>query len=403
MTKPEPSSPRRRRSGPKPADVPAYQRRDVLDPLPELSLMSVRTPLVEAPGTGGHDWIATGREEVRAVLGDAERFSTGPPAASAEESRRLVQPGNLLQYDLPEHARLRKMLTPEFTVRRMRRMEPVIEEAVADQLDDLESAGPPADLMRHFAWPVPGLVICGLLGVPRDDLADLARVLDIRATSRTNKREVAAKTVDTYLVKIVARKRAEPGDDLLSMLVREHGTDVTDQELAGICSSFIAAALEGSAQMLGLGTLALLLHPGQLTLLRERPELMDRAVEELLRYVAVVSLASPRTALVDVPLAGRVVKAGQVVTCSLLAANRAEMPGAPRDTLDITRENTTHLAFGHGIHHCVGASLARMALRTAFARLLERFPGLRLAAAPHELRFRQLAPQYGVETLPVAW
>ncbi|GAB2799151.1 cytochrome P450 [Streptomyces daliensis] len=380
-----------------------HKRRIGLDPLPELSRMSVETPLTEDPEPGFSDWIATGRDEVRAILGDSERFSTRPPTASAVDSQQLVEPGNLLQYDPPEHGRLRKMLTPEFTVRRMRRMEPIIEKIVADQLDVMERAGQPADLMRHFAWPVPGLVACGLLGIPRDDLAELARILDVRATSRSKKKMVAIKAFDRYLVKIVEQKRADPGDDLLSMLIRDHGTDITDQELAGICSSFMAAALEGSTQMLGLGTLALLQHPDQLALLRERPELMDQAVEELLRYVAVVSNASPRTALEDVPLAGRVIKTGEVVACSLLAANRAETPGEPRDTLDITRENTTHMAFGHGIHFCVGASLARMQLRMAFAGLLERFPGLELAVPVEELRFRLFAPQYGVEALPVTW
>ncbi|MGW7518009.1 cytochrome P450 [Streptomyces sp. NPDC054796] len=387
----------------KASEIPVHKRRIGLDPLPELSRMSVETPLTEDPEPGFSDWIATGRDEVRAILGDSERFSTRPPTASAVDSQQLVEPGNLLQYDPPEHGRLRKMLTPEFTVRRMRRMEPIIEKIVADQLDVMERAGRPADLMRHFAWPVPGLVACGLLGIPRDDLAELARILDVRATSRSKKKMVAIKAFDRYLVKIVEQKRADPGDDLLSMLIRDHGTDITDQELAGICSSFMAAALEGSTQMLGLGTLALLQHPDQLALLRERPELMDQAVEELLRYVAVVSSASPRTALEDVPLAGRVIKAGEVVACSLLAANRAETPGEPRDTLDITRENTTHMAFGHGIHFCVGASLARMQLRMAFAGLLERFPGLELAVPVEELRFRLFAPQYGVETLPVTW
>ncbi|MEC4016313.1 cytochrome P450 [Streptomyces sp. H27-D2] len=388
---------------PKPSDIPVHQRRNGIDPLPELSRMSAETPLVAAAGPGMHDWIATGREEVRAILGDADRFSTRPPTVSEEDSRQLVEPGNLLQYDPPEHTRLRKMLTPEFTVRRMRRMEPIIEKVVADQLDALERAGQPADLMRHFAWPVPGLVACGLLGLPRDDLTDLARMLDIRATSRSRKKMVAAKALDNYLVKIMARKRRDPGEDLLGMLIREHGEGVTDQELAGICSSFVAAALEGSTQMLGLGTLALLEHPGQLALLRDRPELTDQAVEELLRYVAVVSTASPRTALVNVPLAGQVIKAGEVVGCSLLAANRAQDPDAPQDDFDITRENTTHLAFGHGVHYCVGASLGRMQLRIAFAGLLRRFPELRLAVPPDELRFRLFAPQYGVEALPVAW
>ncbi|MEU2789930.1 cytochrome P450 [Streptomyces sp. NPDC007100] len=388
---------------PKPADIPLHQRRDGLDPVPELSRMSTHAPLADDTGSGVHHWIATGFEEVRVILGDAERFSTKPPADSPEIAAQRVQVGNLLHYDPPEHTRLRKMLIPEFTARRMRRMEPLVEEIVAGRLDVLEGAGPPADLMRHVAWSVPGPIVCALLGIPRDDLPELMRILDVRALGNTGKKRIAARAFDKYLLGCVAHKRAAPGDDLIGMLLRTHGEELTDEELAGVASSFVAAALENTAQMLGLGTLALLQHPAQLALLRERPDLMDQAVEELLRYVAVVTLASPRTARVDVEVAGQVIKSGQTVGCSLLAANRAQAAGAPRDTLDITRENTTHMAFGHGIHFCIGALLARIQLRCAYRQLLERFPGLRLAVPPHELRFRPLTPQYGVEALPVAW
>ncbi|MEU1055266.1 cytochrome P450 [Streptomyces sp. NPDC005876] len=389
---------------PKPSDIPVFNRRVGVDPTPELIRLSREEPLAELVIPGQQiDWLATGREEVRAILGDAERFSTRPPTVSATDSRQLVEPGNLLQYDPPDHTALRKIITPEFTVRRMRRMEPLVEKIVTDQLDTLERAGRPVDLMRHFAWPVPGLVACALLGLPRDDLPQLARMFDIRAGSRGKRRMVATKALDSYLIKTVAQKRRAPGDDLLGMLVQDHGDGVTDAELAGICSSFVAAALEGSTQMLGLGTLVLLRHPDQLALLRERPELIDQAVEELLRYVSVVSTASPRTALVDVPMAGKVIKAGQVVACSLIAANRADAGNDSRDGFDITRKNTSHFAFGHGIHFCVGASLGRMQLRSAFGGLIQRFPNLALAVPEEELRFRPFAPQYGVEELPLTW
>ncbi len=386
---------------PRESNVPVYQRRNGIDPLPELVRMSEETPFAEVSGSAVLDWIATGPEEVKAVLSDAERF-TGKPRPAHTMDGQPFDTGNLLHYDRPDHARLRKMLTPEFTVRRMRRMVPIIEEIVEDRLTVLERAGQPADVLRHFAWPVPGQVVCGLLGIPRDDMADLARMLDIRSTSRAKKQATAVQALDRYLVKIMVQKRGDPGDDLLGMLIREHGDELTDHELAGIATFLVSAAVESTAQMLGLGLLALLLRPDQLALLRERPELMDGAVEELLRYVSVVSTASPRTAVVDVPIAGKVVKAGQAVGCSLIAANRAESPDDP-NRLDITRGSIAHVAFGHGAHFCLGASLARMQMRIAFARLLERFPDLRLGVPPEELRFRPFAPQYGVETLPVTW
>ncbi|MGP2442942.1 cytochrome P450 [Streptomyces sp. JW3] len=394
---------------PKPPDLPPHLRRDGLDPLPELSRMSNETPVCPDPGAA--DWLATGRAEARAILGDADRFTAKPPDLERAISRGAREEGNLLHYDPPEHTRLRKLIAPEFTLRRMRRMEPIVEQIVAERLDVLAAAGSPADLMRHFGWPVPGLVICALLGIPRDDLADLGRMLDVRApsrmdahsTGRTRKRVAAQKAFASYMSRIVAQKRRDPGEDMLGMLIREHGDDVTDAELAGVCASFMAAGLEGSAQMLGLGLLALLQHPGQLALLRADPALLPRAVEELLRYVSVVSTASPRTALTDVTVGGELIKKGQVVSCSLLAVNRTRPAGLPPDRLDITREDTGHVAFGHGIHYCVGAALARAQLRLSFAALLSRFPGLRLAVPVDDLRFRQFAVQYGVEELPVAW
>jgi cytochrome P450 len=394
---------------PQSPDIPLHLRRDGLDPLPELSRMSNETPVCPDPGAA--DWLVTGRAEARAVLGDADRFTAKPPDLERAISRGAREEGNLLHYDPPEHTRLRKLIAPEFTLRRMRRMEPIVEQIVAERLDVLVAAGSPADLMRHFGWPVPGLVICALLGIPRDDLADLGRMLDVRApsrmdahsTGRTRKRVAAQKAFASYMSRIVAQKRRNPGEDMLGMLIREHGDDVTDAELAGVCASFMAAGLEGSAQMLGLGLLALLRHPDQLALLRADPALLPQAVEELLRYVSVVSTASPRTALTDVTVGGQQIKKGEVVSCSLLAVNRTRPAGRPQDRLDITREETGHAAFGHGIHYCVGAALARAQLRLSFAALLSRFPGLRLAVPVDDLRFRQFAVQYGVEELPVAW
>ncbi|MBR7671819.1 cytochrome P450 [Streptomyces daliensis] len=406
MTRPADPPTRRHRGGVKPSDLPVHQQRIRQDPLPELSRMSVETPLAADSGPGINDWVATGREEVRSILAD-ERFSTRPPADSDEDSRQLTQIGNPLQYDPPEHTRIHKMLRPEFTLRRIRRMEPLIEKIVGDRLDVMERAGQPADLMRHFAWPVPGLVGCSLLGIPRDDQPDLARNMDLsRRTDRPRKLVLAAANAfDGYLTRFIAQKRRDPSaDDLISTLIRNYGEEVENKELVGFCASLLAAGLENMAGMLGLGMLALLEHPDQLALLRERPELMDQAVEEMFRYVAVVPIASPRTALEDVPVGDRVIKAGEIVSCSLLAVNRAQDPDAPADDFDITRENNNHMAFGHGVHFCTGAALARMEMRLAVSALLDRFPELRLAVPPEELRFRPLTlAAYGVERLPLAW
>jgi cytochrome P450 len=376
------------------------QRRNGLDPVPELGPLCAESPVMR--GDDG-SWFALGREEIRAVLGDTDRFVTLPPAENLEKAKQMAEPGNPLHWNPPEHTRLRRMLTPDFTPRRVRAMTPLIEEYVDEQLDILERTRQPADLMRHFVWPISGRVCCLLFGLPRDDMAELVRHIAIRTHRSGRKQTEAARAYTRYLRSLVERKRRDPGDDLLSRVIREHGEEVTNEELAGLFSSITFSELEATSHMAGVGVLALLRHPDQLALLRERPELMDHAVEELLRYVSVVPEISPRTAVVDVPLGGQVIKAGEQVRCSLFAANRGQGTGETPDDLDITRENVSSLAFGHGPHVCVGAALAKVQLRVSFAGLLRSFPGLRLAIPPEELRFRLASPQHGLESLPVAW
>ncbi|MGI5378899.1 cytochrome P450 [Streptomyces sp. CA-251387] len=387
----------------RPTDLSMHNRRDRLDPLPELTRLSARAPLTRTGLTddpsAGTGWLVTGHDEVRAVLGDTERFSTQLPGDSA----RPAQVGNLVQYDPPEHTRLRQLLAPEFTVRRMRGLEPAVDRIVEDCLDSLEKAGRPADFMRHVAWSVPGLVMCELFGVPRDDRADLARLLKVgRPAFRGRRTQVTAGGAYlAYMARLVARKRRDPGDDLLGRVVREHGAEVSDEELVGLGAFVMGSGVENVAAMLGLGILALLEHPAQLELLRTRPELTDRAVEELIRYLSVIPTATPRTAREDVTLGDQVIKAGDRVACSLIAANRGT-PEGTADGLDITRDAASHVALGHGIHYCIGASLVRMELRSAYPAVLRRFPALHLAVPPEEIQFRPQAP-YGVETLPVTW
>ncbi|MFE2042284.1 cytochrome P450 [Streptomyces sp. NPDC059477] len=395
-----------------PKDVPVYNRRDRFDPVPELAELRARCPVLRTelhagPSSQVVGWLVTGIEESREVLSDMERFTTLPPADTEAQSRRLQNIGNLLHYDPPDHTRLRKMLNPEFTMRRLRRLQPRIDAVVEECLDTMEETGSPADLMQHFAWQIPGQTACDLLGVPQDDRAELSRQLDItRDDGRGRARQMAAgRAFRAYFQQLSVRERRDPGDDLLGMLVREFGDDITDEELEGLAASLTSAGIENVAAMLGLGILVLLEHPDQLALLLDRPELIDRAVEELLRYVSVIPTLSPRTALTDVPLGGQVVPKGERVVCSAFAANRTAAPGGPsKDGFDITREPAPHMAFGHGVHYCIGAPLARMQLRSAYLALWRRFPKLRLAVPHEEIRFRMPSSRnYSVDTLPVAW
>ncbi|CAM5626345.1 Cytochrome P450 OS=Streptomyces alboniger OX=132473 GN=CP975_32055 PE=3 SV=1 [Streptomyces alboniger] len=393
--------------------IPVHTRRTRFDPADELRRMTGGRPVVPMEGhdpraEGGTVWLVTGYHEVRQVLGDHVRFSTrrrvGTPGGSGEH-RPDEAIGQLMDYDPPDHTRLRKMLTPEFTHRRVRRLEPRIEAVVAERLDVIERAGPPADLVAQFAEPVAGAVLCELIGVPRDDRGDFLRRCHAHLTAGQDRgrRADAGNAFTRYLAALVAAARKDPDDGFLGMLVRDHGDDVTDKELRGVCVLLMLAGLDNISGMIGLGTLALLEDPGGLAALRRDPRAMERAVDELLRHLSVPHAPTPRTALQDVTVAGRHIKAGDTVVCSIPMANRDPALTERPDRLDLGRDPVAHVAFGHGIHHCLGAALARQELRIAFTALLSRLPSLRLADPARDVAFRVLSTAYGVERLPVAW
>jgi cytochrome P450 len=204
-----------------------------------------------------------------------------------------------------------------------------------------------------------------------------------------------------YMAGLVARAQAEPGEDMLGMLVREHGDDLTTDELIGIASLLLVAGHETTANMLGLGTLALLRHPEQLAIVRDQPERVDAAVEELMRWLSIVHSGIVRVATTDTEIADQQIAAGELVICGLSAANRDPELRTDPDRLDVTRGGAGHVAFGHGVHHCLGAPLARMEMRIAYPALLRRFPGLR--EVPGAAHFRSFHIVYGLTSLEVTW
>ncbi|MFF4778533.1 cytochrome P450 [Microtetraspora fusca] len=380
--------------------------REGMDPVPELARIRAEQPVYPLPMPDGSTvWLVTRYEDVRAVLGDHNRFSNDFMNVIAAGSQQ-DDPGGLGFRDPPEHTRLRRFLTPEFTVRRLRRLEPRIEAIVTERLDAMEQAGTPADLVQSFALPIPSLVVCELLGVPYEEQADFLRL----STGRfdfSGGPEASLQAINdsmAYLRKLVARERENPGDGLLGMLIRDHGDDITDEELASLADGLLTGGHDTSTSMLALGTLWLLQHPEHLALVRDGDEeQVGRVVEELLRYMTVVQVAFPRFAREDLVLAGQPIAKGQMVLCSLAAANRDPQLGPDTETVVPERDASSHLAFGHGIHRCVGAPLARMEMRVAYPALLRRFPELRLAVPAEEVEFRKLAIVYGLEALPVEW
>jgi cytochrome P450 len=389
-------------------DLPLHVQRDHFDPPAGVSALRDEPGLERVHDSLGRDaWLVTRYDDAREVLGDASRFSNEQvpavpmPGVKPEE----VRAGQLLALDPPEHTRLRRLLTGEFTVKRIKRLQPRISEIVEGQLDAMASAGPPADLVTDFALPVPSLVICELLGVPYDDRDDFQRRASqqIDLTLPIEDRGRVAAESRAYMGGLVDRAFAAPGDDMLGMLVREHRDDLTRNELIGIASLLLIAGHETTANMLALGTLALLRHPEQARVVREDPTATAPAVEELMRYLSIVHASVPRVAITDTEVAGEAIAAGDMVLVSLAAADRDRALADDPDQLDIGRAAAPHVAFGHGVHHCLGAPLARMEMATAFPALLQRFPTLSTPVDLDSADFRDGTFIYGMRSLPVRW
>ncbi|WP_219461748.1 cytochrome P450 [Nonomuraea rhizosphaerae] len=393
------------------ATLPLNMRRAGFDPAPELRDLRESDGITRISTPFGLDaWLVARYADVRALLSDTERFSNSRqnfvqlagPNLTPQQIKEM-RAGNLLAADPPEHTRLRRLLTPEFTLRRMRRLEPRITDIVEDHLDAMEKAGSPADLVQSFALPIPSLVICELLGVPYDDRKEFqsrtAKLIDVSLPFE--ERMKVQRESRAYMSDLVTRIKADPGEELLGMLVREHGDDLEHDELVGIGNLLLVAGHETTANMLGLGTLALLQHPDQLDLLRREPERIEATVEELMRWLSIVHSGIARVATRDTEIAGQAIKQGDAVMVALPTANRDPAFIDEPDVLDISRGAPGHVAFGHGIHHCLGAPLARMEMKIAFPALFQRFPGLR--AVPAEASFRSFSVVYGLTSLEVTW
>lgn len=381
------------------------------DPPEELTRLREERPISRMVYPDGHHgWVVTGYHQVRAILADRRfssrrdmiRHSPIPMRVSPDELPPPM-PGVLTQLDPPEHTHYRRLLTGQFTVRRMKQLAPRIEQITADHLDALEQAGPPAELVRGFALPIPSLVICELLGVPYAEherfQRDSAALFNL--DTRGEDLKAALDDLMAFFTELVRRKRAQPEDDLLSGLITSGA--LTDEELKSIAMTLLVAGHETTANMLSLGTYALLEHPAALAALRDDPTLVDNAVEELLRYLAIVHIGPVRAALEDVEIDGVLIKAGETVTLNLPAANRDPKRFRQGDELDITSPATGHVSFGHGVHQCLGQQLARIEMRVAYPALLRRFPTLRLADVPDAVRPRPHAAIYGLDRLLVTW
>jgi cytochrome P450 len=385
------------------------------DPPTDYRLLARRGPVhpLRMP-RGGRGWLVVGHAEGRAVLTD-RRFShrrdlldspLPPPfplPPGADGTAPPPEPGAFPTMDPPDHTRYRRLVGAAYSERAARAMEPAIEAAAAAQLAELTAHGPPADLVAGFARPFPARVVFDQVGVPADARAPLQDNLDAILRLRMPLQEMvdAVGAVGALLDDLAAAALAGEGDGLLGDLAARGGLDAT--ELRNVAWALLGGGTDTTGHMIALGTAALLDHPDQIALLRGRPDLLDGAVEELLRHLTISQFGASRAATEDVELGGHLVRTGETVVVALPAANRDPARFPDPDRLDVARDARGHLAFGWGVHKCIGQYLARTTLRVAFRTLLAGLPGLRLAVPVQQLRMRHDTDHYGVHELPVAW
>ncbi|KOG31460.1 cytochrome P450 [Streptomyces resistomycificus] len=381
------------------------------DPPPALKELQEQAPLTRVRlWDGSEPWLVTRYADQRALLGDprvsADTDRPGYPTKASPDAGE----GKLsfIMMDDPEHARLRRMVTAPFAIKRVEALRPAVQQIVDGLIDDMLAGPRPVDLVEAFALPIPSLVICELLGVPYDDHAffqDNTKTM-VHRDATPEQRGQASREVAGYLAGLIGKRLAEPKDDLLSAIAgRVTAGELDHGQATEMALLLLIAGHETTANMIALGTLALLQNPGQLALLRESddPRLVASAVEELLRYLHITHLGRRRAVTEDIEIGGQVIKAGEGVIMVNEVANRDPDVFPDPDRLDITRDARRHIAFGFGVHQCLGQPLARMELQVVYGTLYRRIPTLELACALEDVRFKNDAFIYGVHELPVTW
>lgn len=393
---------------------PADRAVDPMDLPPLVSDLREKCPVARVTlWDGSQPWLVTRYADARQALRDPRLsadlrqpgFPFISPVTQLQKNEDMLV--GFIRMDPPEHTRQHRMLTQEFSVKRAEGARPRIEAIVKDLLDRIIAAGSPADLVDAFAVPLPSLVICDLLGVPFEDhefFQERSRLM-VNQAAALNEVLAARDELRVYFDRLAVTKAAHPADDLLSRLVTEqeiHG-HLSHAEVVGMAAMLLVAGHDTTANMIGIGILNLLENPGQWAMLCENPSLVPGAVEELLRHQTIMHTGLPRVALSDIEIGGVTIRAGEGVLIQLAAANRDPRFFDDPDRLDIRRPARQHLAFGFGVHQCLGLSLARVELQSAITGVVQRLPRLRVTEPLEELNFRHRMNTYGLFSLPVAW
>ncbi|XEC31767.1 cytochrome P450 [Streptomyces fradiae] len=396
------------------------------DPYPAYAWLREHAPVHKATLPSGVEaWLVTRYADARQALAD-QRLSKNPahhdePAHAKGKTgipgeRKAELMTHLLNIDPPDHTRLRRLVSKAFTPRRVAEFAPRVQELTDRLIDDIISKQHSvekgsADLIHEFAFPLPIYAICDLLGVPaedQDDFRDWAGMMIRHGGGPRGGVARSVKKMRGYLLELIHKKREEPGEDLISGLIRasDHGEHLTENEAAAMAFILLFAGFETTVNLIGNGVYALLRNPEQRAVLQDslaagETGLLETGIEELLRYDGPVELATWRFATEALSIGGQDIPAGDPVLVVLAAADRDPARFAEPDTLDLARRDNQHLGYGHGIHYCLGAPLARLEGQTALATLLTRLPDLRLGADPTELRWRGGLIMRGLRTLPV--
>jgi len=383
-----------------------------LEPDPQYAELRRSEPVcrVQLP-YGPPAWLVTSYHLAKAVLSDA-RFSRAAavgrdnPRESVVDVSQVAE--SVLSMDPPEHTRIRKLVGKAFTPRRVEELRPRAAEIASGLLDDMIADGPPADLVDGFSFAFPAIMICELLGIPEGDrlvFRSWANAVVSTTTTTSVQEQDAYLHLVSYIADLIAERRARPGDDMLTGLVqaRDNEDRLSESELLILAIALLVAGHETTAHQITNMTYTLLTHPWHLQQLREQPELLPAAVEEMLRFNVFASAINPRIATTDMELGNVLVRAGDAVLCSRSSANRDENVFSRAGELDFTRDPNPHVAFGYGPHFCLGANLARMELQVALSAIFTRLPGVHIAVPEDSLTWHDETIMRGLAAFPIAW
>ncbi|WP_327241777.1 cytochrome P450 [Streptomyces sp. NBC_01320] len=388
-----------------------FERMDPLLPPPEFNELRSKCPISQVElWDGSTSWLATRHDDMRALLRNpvmsADSSLDGYPNSSANHQASRGGQKGFIRMDAPEHDIQRRMLTRKFSVPQVTRMRGYLEKLIDELLEEMEAKGGPVDLLETLAEPLPSKAICEIMGLPPEDAAFLLDRVNawMNLDSTPDKSAAASAELTAYLDDLITQRLQSRGDDLVSQLVTEQLETgcISRPDLVGMLNLLIVGGFDTTANMIALGTILLLRHPDQAEDLRQNPDLAPGAIEEMLRYLSVAHHVASRVAKEDVEIRGVCIHAGEGVLAPIPAANHDPDAFEEPQRFDIRRDARNHVAFGFGIHQCLGQNLARLELQIVFTKLLTRFPSLRLAVPEDQLDFRN-SMIYGVSALPVVW